>query len=49
MKTEVNRVVKVNCKEMNNRGSNSSEKQFYAQIFTAMMCKNRITEVREEI
>ena len=34
---------------MNNRGSNSSEKQFYAQIFTAMMCKNRITEVREEI
>lgn len=53
MKTKFNslitRVVKVNGKETNNSGSNSSEKQFYVRIFAAMMCNNRITEAREKI
>ena len=53
MKTKFNslitRVVNVNGKETNNGGSNSSEKQFYVLIFAALMCNNRITELREEI
>lgn len=45
----ITRVVKVNGKETNNSGSNSSEKQFCVRIFAVMMCNNRVTEVRKEI